>query len=171
MYLEFTLPGDCTYWKSLHRQVTQLVMCFRKVPGNGVEHRSKGMRLEAIRSERNPHSILGERFLWPTVRRNWDPLWGWGQIWKLDWMWTVRMKQISKMMLLLNCVASFTWLGAHRKSSVLDLLDFKCCQWKVEMYQTKKENWEPEIEIEELATRSNGWRQQIKWHYLQEEKD
>lgn len=42
--------------------MTQSTLSFRKVPGDGVEAKIEGERLEASRSDRNPRNILGERF-------------------------------------------------------------------------------------------------------------
>ena len=52
----------------------QSTLWFRNVPGNDVEPRLNGMRLEASRSDRNPHSILGERWCWSVIGGNWDSL-------------------------------------------------------------------------------------------------
>lgn len=45
----------------------QSTLWFRNMPGNGVELRLNGMRLEASRSDRNLHSILGERCWWSVI--------------------------------------------------------------------------------------------------------
>lgn len=52
----------------------QSTLWFTNVPDNGVEPRLKGMRLEASRSDRNSHSILGERCWWSVIGGNWDSL-------------------------------------------------------------------------------------------------